>query len=557
MPRLPPLLALPPARRRLVLVLVVVGAVLASLLLSLPVPGPPWPPPASAFRPSADVLGVLGLALALGGRLPRGGAAVLGAVLVLGRMLRSGDALMITYFGRTVTLYLDVALVPELARLLVDTMGWVAAVAIGLAILGGAIALAAVLGAWLRLAAALPARMRAAGVAAVVVVGLAELVARAASQPSPNASDADAAAVLVSPSVVPRLAEEVDFVLHVGGFRRETAEALDDARARVAAAPKGLERLAGVDVHVLFVESYGDSVWTTPDQREVFDPALRTMRDAAAKGGWHVRSGSLVSPTFGGASWLAHGTLASAVSLTSQLRFDVLVTSDLVPIATHLRRAGHRTVELMPGTKRPFPEGRWFGYDRHLYRWHFGYEGRRYDWAPMPDQFVLDTLLRQVILPRKPDDPPVFTETVLVSSHAPFRRQPPYLDDWDALGDGEVFRRLDPVLFDVPFPDMTTAGPAYAASIAYVFRCLTGFLARLPVDRPAVLFVLGDHQPNPQITGPGAPWTVPIHVLSRRRSLVDAFGDEAQLDPGWAPGPSEEARGMETFLPTFLEAFAR
>jgi len=523
------------------------GAVLATVLSTWPIPGP-FPPPATALlRPATDVLLGAGLVLALGPRLPRGLPTLLAAVLVVGRLLRIGDALMITYFGRTVTLYLDVALVPELGRLLADTLGPALAVWTGFGIAAGVAALVALGGRWLALGRRLGGRERLGILGGLAVLGLVQAGAGTA-----GGEDAG----LLAPSALPRLVEEVDFLLHVHGLREETRAAFAEARERLEAAPKNLDGLADTDVYLLFVESYGTTVWEDPDHLARFRPAQERLATTAREAGYAVRSGALVSPTFGGASWLAHGTVASGVPLTTQLRFDLLVTSDLEPLARHLRRAGHHTVELMPGTKRPFPEGRWFGFEDHLYQWHFGYRGPRYDWAPMPDQLVLDTLLRRFVRDRS-DPRPLFAEVVLVSSHAPFRRQPPYVEDWSRLGDGSIFRELDTVRFEVPFPDMTRAGPAYVASIAYVLRCVGGFLERLPRERPAVVFVLGDHQPNPQITGPGAPFTVPMHVLSRQEGLVEAFGRVAGLEPGWDPGDPAAARGMARFPTDMLEAYSR
>lgn len=538
------LIGAPPDRRAAVArgVALALGVWVLGVVMNLEVPGP-WPPPASILRPSPDLLAALAVAVLLGRRAP-GVAAVAVAVLVLLlRVLRSGDALMITYFGRTVTVYLDVYLVPELGRLLGDTMRpWqlaavgVAGVALVSALLGGTWALARAV---LR-ALTPPGRRRRVLVALAALAGI-EVLARLAV----------GAPVLVARAQTPRLAEEIDFALQVWGYRGETRDALARAAADLEAAPGDLGRLADTDVVLLFVESYGTTVFDHPAHRRAFAPAFASFREAVREDGWHGRSTRLVSPTFGGASWLAHGTVASALPLTSQLRFDLLVTSDLVPLATRFARRGFETVAVMPGTKRPWPEGAFFGYEEHLYRWHFDYAGRGYDWAPMPDQYVLARVLERL---RRPDPGPRLVEVVLVSSHAPWRRIPPYLDDWSSLGDGSIFDRDAVELHDVPWPDLSTAGPAYVASLDYVLRCVGGFLARLPRDRRALVVVLGDHQPSQQVTGPDAPWTVPAHVLSRDPALVARFG-ALGWSPGLAPpGAGEAPRGLEALPLDLLRA---
>lgn len=60
--------------------------------------------------------------------------------------------------------------------------------------------------------------------------------------------------------------------------------------------------------------------------------------------------------------------------------------------------------------------------------------------------------------------------------------------------------------------------------MSYAYATLSGFL-RGQADRDVVLILLGDHQPPAAVSGEGAPWSVPVHVIASRRAVLDAFGD--------------------------------
>ena len=51
---------------------------------------------------------------------------------------------------------------------------------------------------------------------------------------------------------------------------------------------------------------------------------------------------------------------------------------------------------------------------------------------------------------------------------------------------------------------------------------LGGFVG-LPRTRDLVLVLVGDHQPPAVVSGEGAPWDVPVHVVSSRGSFLDAL----------------------------------
>src|SRR5262249_23021150 len=88
--------------------------------------------------------------------------------------------------------------------------------------------------------------------------------------------------------------------------------------AALAVPPPPRSDLAGLkhrDVYLVYVESYGTTVFDTPDFRAGLNESLGHFETALRDAGYTIASNRLVSPTFGGGSWLAHATLASGIRL--------------------------------------------------------------------------------------------------------------------------------------------------------------------------------------------------------------------------------------------------
>ena len=100
------------------------------------------------------------------------------------------------------------------------------------------------------------------------------------------------------------------------------------------------------------------------------------------------------SPTVGGQSWLAHGTLESGLWLDDQTRYQTLIQSERLTLTRAFARAGYRTIALKPAITRPWPEGERLGFARIYGAADLGYAGRPYDWVTMPDQYTLAVLER-------------------------------------------------------------------------------------------------------------------------------------------------------------------
>jgi hypothetical protein len=143
--------------------------------------------------------------------------------------------------------------------------------------------------------------------------------------------------------------------------REDFAEQL----ARPTLPPSALTGLAGKDVVIAFVESYGrvavQDPAISPGVEAVLDNGTRQLT-AAGFGG---RSAFLTSPTFGGISWLAHSTLESGLWVNNQARYDQLTATPRATLISTFRDAGWRTVLNVPANTRDWPEGqRFYGPDR-------------------------------------------------------------------------------------------------------------------------------------------------------------------------------------------------
>ena len=332
------------------------------------------------------------------------------------------------------------------------------------------------------------------------------------------------------------------------------AEAEGDPWA-TAAASAILPGLAGTDVLVVFVESYGRSALTNPRYAPTVRAALADGDAALAATGLAARSGWLTAPMVGGQSWLAHASLLSGLWIDGEGRYRALLASPRLSLNALARRGGWRTAAVMPAITRAWPEAGWFGYDQVLAAGDLGYRGKPFNWVTMPDQFTLDALQRK-LLPPGPR-PPAFVETALISSHAPWTPIPPVVP-WEALGDGRIFDPYatagDPP--DVVWRDRDRVRDQYRQSLDYVLRVVPAFAARLaarPAARPTLLVVLGDHQPAAFVSEDGTSRDVPLHLIGPPDLIakLDGWG----FTPGLVPAADAPVWRMDAFRDRFLEAF--
>jgi phosphatidylglycerophosphate synthase len=315
-----------------------------------------------------------------------------------------------------------------------------------------------------------------------------------------------------------------------------------------------LTGLRGKDVIVAFVESYGRVAVQGSSVSPRIAIALDNGMERLQAAGFNARSAFLTSPTFGGASWLAHSTLHAGVWVNRQWRYDQLVASDRVTLSQAFKRAGWRAVDYVPANDRNWPQGAFYRFDKVYDQSNLGYVGPRFAFAPMPDQYVLLALQRLELAKR--DRRPVFAEVDMVSSHAPWNRIPELID-WRDVGNGSVFHSIpagqETATSLWSDPDRVRA--AYGRSIEYSLNTLVSFVQRYG-DDDLVLVVLGDHQPAPIVTGlgPGLSHDVPISVIAHDPAVLDQIAGWGWED-GLRPSPQAPVWPMDAFRDRFLNAF--
>jgi hypothetical protein len=345
---------------------------------------------------------------------------------------------------------------------------------------------------------------------------------------------------------------------------RETFTERERFEADLAAAPSSyadvdglFERLQGRDVVLAFIESYGVTVIDDDRYRPLILPRLEELQRRIEAAGLHIVSGTLVAPTQGGESWFSHGSMLSGLWLGNQIRYDLMIGSGRETLVDDFRRAGYRTVAIVPAITYAWPEGESLRYDQIFARADIPYAGPALNWVTMPDQYTwsfLETGVRGTN--RGADAAPVFVEVDLISSHAPWTPILPVLDDWDSIGDGSVFQQWanageQP---EVLWLDTERVREHYSLAIDYALNAMTGYAERY-VDENTLLIALGDHQPAPLVTGDGASWEVPVHVISGDADLLTPFLEWGFIR-GAMPSRAYPDRGMDYFRDWFVHAYS-
>jgi hypothetical protein len=145
-------------------------------------------------------------------------------------------------------------------------------------------------------------------------------------------------------------------------------------------------------------------------------------------------------------------------------------------------------------------------------------------------------------------------EFPMVSSHSPWAPLPTMVG-WNELGDGSIFAPManegDPPT--VVWRDLDRVREQYAKSLEYSLGTLISYVQTYGDDNLVLVF-LGDHQPAPEVTGPGGNHDVPITIVTRDRALLDRIADWHWTD-GLRPDPHAPVWRMDTFRDRFLATF--
>ncbi|MEV0964359.1 sulfatase [Streptomyces sp. NPDC049910] len=329
-------------------------------------------------------------------------------------------------------------------------------------------------------------------------------------------------------------------------------EAADDDFADLPA-DRLLTGLRGKDVIFAFIESYGRSALQDPGIAPQVSALLADADRRLGDAGWSSRSGFLTSPTYGGGSWLAHSTFNSGLWIKNQQRYRTLTSGDRMTLTGAFRKTGAwRTVGIMPGVTRSWPEGKFYGLDHVYDSRSMGYKGPKFSWTPVPDQYSLSAFER--LEHGRPGRGPMMAEIMLASSHNPWAPIPRTLG-WDEIGDGSVY---DSVKEEGEDPEEVWKDPSrvrteYRRSIEYSLTSLISYVEEYGGENTVLVF-LGDHQPVSTVTEDRLGRDVPVTILARDPAVLDRV-DGWGWHSGLKPGPDAPVWPMDAFRDRFLSAY--
>ena len=175
----------------------------------------------------------------------------------------------------------------------------------------------------------------------------------------------------------------------------------------------------------------------------------------------------------------------------------------------------------MPGLRQVWPEGAFYSFDEIYGAARLDYRGPEFGWFAVPDQF---TLARFDALERRDAAARAAVRVLPDHQHA----LPVHPDAAVSAGlDAHVRRRIPTTARRSSAPTRSsrtgrTSVPATCRRSPTTTPRSAGYLQRA-ADRDLVMILLGDHQPAAAVSGEGAPWDVPVHVIASRPQILDAL----------------------------------
>lgn len=500
-----------------------------------------WPTPAIHWRGELSVeLAAFVLALACAHRwfrpVSRATLGWLSACWILLVIGRYAEVTAPALYGRDVNLYWDLRLIPDVIAMVTKVAPlWLVLVCVTAAALAIALMFRALRWALHRVGDAMihPAERR-----AVLALGALTMVLFVGERLRARAPEE-----FVCPTPVTQTYARQLQLVTTAVTRSTSLEASPSMESDFA-------RVKGADVFLIFIESYGAVSYDRPELNTKLAASRAHLEAAIRSTHRGVVSAFVESPTFGGGSWLAHVSLLSGIEVRDPDKNALLMTQQRDTLAKAFGRRGFRTVALMPGLRQSWPEGVFYGFDEIYGADRLAYRGPEFGWFAIPDQYSIDRL--DALEVTKPDRAPLFVFFPTISTHFPFSPTPPYQPDWRRISTERPYDGPAIVKAYAGEPNWVDFVPGYVEAMTYDFASIEGYL-RKRSDRDFVMILLGDHQPPAAVSGEGAPWDVPVHVIASRQSVLDglvAHGFQSGLTPARPPlGP------MHSLLTVLLDAF--
>ncbi|WP_432037615.1 sulfatase [Streptomyces cucumeris] len=471
------------------------------------------------------------------------GGAVLGALTILNAL----DIGFNEFLGRGFNVVLDWILLDDAQSYMKDSLGPTTATAVSI----GAVVLAALVVVLMALAVVrlsnVMARNSAVATRGTLVLGTVWVICAAFGVQS---AGGQAFASRTTVARVQDRAERVNKTLE--DERKFAKEAKVDAYGSTPG-DRLLTGLRGKDVIFTFIESYGraaiEDPLIAPGVGKVLDRQTERLREA----GFASKSGWLTSATYGGSSWLGHSTFLSGLWIDNQSRYRTVTAGDHLSLTRAFKRTGAwRTVGIMPGVTKGWPEARFYGLDHVYDSREMGYQGPKFSWSTMPDQYALRAFER--LEHGRKHDKPLMSEIILTSSHQPWAPIPRTVP-WSEVGDGSVYDSIEKAGKDPAdvFTDSTKVRTEYGRSVQYSVNSLIDYVLKYG-SKNTVLVFLGDHQPLARVSGENASRDVPVAIVAHDKKVLDRISDW-HWDDGLKPGAKAPVWKMSSFRDRFLRAY--
>ncbi|MFK7965907.1 MAG: sulfatase-like hydrolase/transferase [Burkholderiaceae bacterium] len=359
-----------------------------------------------------------------------------------------------------------------------------------------------------------------------------------------NALGVQATWPYVSKPVVPVYIEQAKRVWTSLSSRR-LANVLPASPAMTA----DLALLDSADVKMLFVESYGIATYDVADIRQVVDPARNQFAGAVAEHGLQLVSAFVTPPTFAGGSGLSHMSLLAGIDTSDPFHYHLLLASQRPTLLSAFRQRNYETIGVGLYSGRT-PESSFYQFDYLYSAQDLQYRGPEIGIWKVPDQFAMARVAQWH--PPAPAGPSRFVFFPTLASHLPFAPTPSVESDWQALIDQGTADTAHGMAAQAKV-DWDNLAPSYSRALTYTFDWLTGFLDQ---DHPrgCVLILIGDHQPASSVSGPGAAWEVPIHIVTDNTAVVQQLL-HAGFVRGITPARQPIAR-LHELTPVLVDAFS-
>ncbi len=266
-----------------------------------------------------------------------------------------------------------------------------------------------------------------------------------------------------------------------------------------------------MDVHIVVVESYGATLFQRPEYIETIENIYSRLEPLLQDDGWTTRTGFVLSPAFGGRSWLADATLLTGVHIVNQQMFDERIAEGSpAELLELMGDAGYCRHYVAPGTTDASEEWKIaYPFENYIIRHDFGYEGPNVAFGTLTDQFAFSVFSKNYLQDNRND----FAFYLLVSSHTPFVRIPMFKPDWDFSRSGKEYEDGYLKFFENNWLYGNELAEGYLEGISYSLETTVRYLTEV-LSAQEFMVIIGDHQPRKPVSGPNPGYPVPFHIIA-------------------------------------------